>query len=92
MKSYRFGESANKQRRVLGPGALSAQQGHAADHARILALARSELAAAAGSAGSRAAAGKRVRARVCRQLAAAFVAHAELFDALYDQHIPATAL
>jgi hypothetical protein len=113
LKSYRFGEggASNKQRRMLGPGALSVQEGHAADHARILALARKELerAAAAGAAAAAAGAGAsssdsksgasgsnsrtlRVRASVCRQVAAAFVTHAEMFDALYDSHIPATAL
>jgi len=110
LKSYRFGEggtSSPKQRRVLGgPGALSVQEGHAADHARILALARNELEAAeakakakaadsSGSAASPSAVaqnGLRVRASVCRQVAAAFVTHAELFDALYETHIPVTAL
>ena len=61
-------------------GPLSARGSHAADHARILAPARAEVArATAGGAG-----GGRAEPAVARALAAAFSAHAAAFDALFE--------
>ena len=64
-------------------GPLSARGSHAADHARILAPARAEVA--------RAVAGGRSEPAVARALAAAFSAHAAAFDALFEGRLPSDA-
>ena len=63
-------------------GPLSARGSHAADHARILAPARAEVARAAGG---------RSEPAVARALAAAFSAHAAAFDALFEGRLPSDA-
>jgi hypothetical protein len=66
-------------------GALSAFNSHAADHARLLAPARAELARLQGRE-------LLAEVTVSRSLAKGFMAHAAAFDVLFEGHLPADAV
>ena len=66
-------------------GALSAFNSHAADHARLLAPARAELARLQGRE-------LLAEVTVSRALAKGFTAHAAAFDVLFEGHLPADAV
>mmetsp|Transcript_11901 Transcript_11901/g.27900 ORF Transcript_11901/g.27900 Transcript_11901/m.27900 type:complete len:379 (+) Transcript_11901:280-1416(+) len=89
-------EALMKEHRFGGDGAFGALVGHAADHERILDLARREVDRVAPGESGKASAGGEVAPEVDPEvawaLARAFLEHAEKFDKLYEGQIPASAI